>query len=651
MPVARAIRAGSPQRLVVEDIAAASDHGVNQSRAVPGGVVIIGKRRPRALVLVLTLALAMLTLAVQPVDATLLLLKPSPTDPATFSGKGGYSADGLGQNVTGGTVQAQVPAGSTVVQAYLYGTYFGASGGPAPALADRTLDFDGTNVVLQTLPNSEPSTYSLYTARADVTAQVATKVGSGGATTDFAVNTDPASLDGVALVAIFSNAALPDVTIAVLDGGSKPAGDQVVFNFAGPIDPTAPGFSAILSLGSGFSFQNGSGNPHDCGTVQYSIVNVNSQALTACAGNWDDGYNANGGLITVGGVGDATDNPANPTAQNTGTDDELYNLVPFMSTGQTQLVINTQNPSADDNLFLAIVQVTAPATVTTNSADVAITNFADSPDPVTATKPIRYTTDLTNFGPDPATNVSVTQVLPPGSTFLGASDPSCAESEGQVSCNLGTLAAEGSTTLTIDVAAPSTAGSVVSSVSVSADEPDPNSENNSDSETTTVQNPSAAPDDGSGFATGQGATTISTSSSDPVQFSRITVPAGVVGEVVMHEETESVCSLVVVGVRCIGERLDLDAPSTTANNPLVLEIFVGKAAAGKINPKKPPVLYHAADAINYLPVPPCVKKTHVANPAPSCVAPIKNVTIGGIAFFQFTVYTMTNGSWRPGSPR
>jgi uncharacterized repeat protein (TIGR01451 family) len=284
------------------------------------------------------------------------------------------------------------------------------------------------------------------------------------------------------------------------------------------------------------------------------------------------------------------------------------------------------------------------------SADVAITNFTDSPDPVSPTKPIRYTIDVANNGPDAANNVTVTQLLPAGSGFLGASDPSCAPSEGQVSCNLGTLAAETSTVLTIDVAAPNTPGTVDSEVSVSADEPDPNGDNNSDSETTTVQNPSAAPDDGSGFATGQTATTISTSSSDPVQFSRITVPAGVVGEVVMHEENEAVCSLIVVGVRCIGERLDLDAPSTTANNPLVLEIFVGKAAAGKINPKKPPVLYHDGGT-GYQLVPPCVKKTHVANPEPSCVAPIKNVTIGGIAFFAYTVYTMTNGSWRPGSPR
>src|SRR3954453_22116926 len=57
-------------------------------------------------------------------SASLTLLKPSPSDQATFHGNGGYSADGLGQYGTGGAVQADVPAGSTVVQAYLYGSYY-----------------------------------------------------------------------------------------------------------------------------------------------------------------------------------------------------------------------------------------------------------------------------------------------------------------------------------------------------------------------------------------------------------------------------------------------------------------------------------------------------------------------------------------------
>jgi hypothetical protein len=313
--------------------------------------------------------------------ATLQLLKENPSDPATFSGHGGYSSDGLGQDgTTGGTVQADVPAGSTVVQAYLYGTYFGEF--EPPSLESRTIDFDGTNVELQFLSNSEPGNSDLATARATVTSQVAAKVGSGGGITDFAINTDPDTLDGVALVVIFSNPTLPENTIAVLDGGSKQTGDTATYSFASPIDLSTPGFSATLALGSGFSFQGTSNadnsGDHSCGGEQFSQIDVNGSNLTSCAGNFDDGFGADGALITVGGVGDSTNNPGVE-------DDELYNLVPFMSTGDTQLVIETANPSSDDNLFLAIISTTAQASVTTEICDNGLDDdgdtFIDDADP------------------------------------------------------------------------------------------------------------------------------------------------------------------------------------------------------------------------------------------------------------------------------
>jgi hypothetical protein len=292
--------------------------------------------------------------------ASLALLKPTPDSLATFTGNGGYSADGLGQNGTGGTVQADVPAGSTVVQAYLYGTYSGASTIDA---SNGVIDFDGTQIQLTQLPDVAPGCCSLNAARADVTSQVAAKVGSGGAVTDFVIGNDPSQLEGVALLVIYSNPNSPEKTIAVLDGGAAQNGDSVTFLFASPLDLTAPGFGAIMSLGSGFSFQGAAG--HVCGGGQFSIVDVNAQRLTSCAGNYDDGEGNNGGLITVGGVGDSTDNPADPNAENGGEDDEFYNLVPFLKQGDTQLKIDTSNPSEDDNLFLAVVDITARARATT----------------------------------------------------------------------------------------------------------------------------------------------------------------------------------------------------------------------------------------------------------------------------------------------
>ena len=123
------------------------------------------------------------------------------------------------------------------------------------------------------------------------------------------------------------------------------------------------------------------------------------------------------------------------------------------------------------------------------------------------------------------------------------------------------------------------------------------------------------------------------------------------------------CSLVVPRVRCIGERLDLRSPSASASHPLVLEIFVGKAGVpkkGRGNERedddkaaKKLVLYHLRDgAPSYELVRPCRNKPKgAANPAPSCVSSIKAVKVNGVAYFRFTVYTVVNGSWRPGAPR
>jgi hypothetical protein len=237
-----------------------------------------------------------------------------------------------------------VPAGSTVQKAFLYGTYYFNA---APSVADRTIDFDGT--VVETVQISGPVSgcCELSTTRADVTAQVAAKVGGGGGITSFAVNTDPDLLDGVALVVVYSNAAQPENTIAILDGSASTTGDTATFVLASPLDKSVPGFQATMALGSGFSYQGIDG--HVCGGGQFSLVDVNSQRLTSCAGNYDDGVGNNGGLITVGGVGDSIDNPADPNTQ-TGADDELYNLDPFLAQGATSIEIKSSNPSDNDTV-------------------------------------------------------------------------------------------------------------------------------------------------------------------------------------------------------------------------------------------------------------------------------------------------------------
>src|SRR5262249_50791060 len=61
----------------------------------------------------------------------------------------------------------------------------------------------------------------------------------------------------------------------------------------------------------------------------------------------------------------------------------------------------------------------ASATVTSQQADLAVTKTASDPTPNVGDT-VTYTITLTNNGPDTATNVTVTDLLPPGMLFVSA---------------------------------------------------------------------------------------------------------------------------------------------------------------------------------------------------------------------------------------
>jgi hypothetical protein len=91
---------------------------------------------------------------------------------------------------------------------------------------------------------------------------------------------------------------------------------------------------------------------------------VNGQRLTSYAGGSDNGYDGDGGLITVGDYNDSNENPDDPLGQDfDDPDDELYNLIPFLSAGDTSINVRTENPSDDDNIFFAAVFSTIPSSV------------------------------------------------------------------------------------------------------------------------------------------------------------------------------------------------------------------------------------------------------------------------------------------------
>jgi uncharacterized repeat protein (TIGR01451 family) len=127
----------------------------------------------------------------------------------------------------------------------------------------------------------------------------------------------------------------------------------------------------------------------------------------------------------------------------------------------------------------------------TNTVDLVL-NFSASPDPAVTGQTLTYRAVISNQGPSDATGVTFTDLLPSGVSFVSAlaSQGSCNLTGRRVSCNLGGLPVGATATVNLSVS-PTSAGQLVNSASVSADEVESVLSNNSATLTTTVVSPSA----------------------------------------------------------------------------------------------------------------------------------------------------------------
>ncbi len=290
----------------------------------------------------------------------------------TFIGNGNWSLDGTsGSRTNGGDILVDVPEGSEVEVAFLYSTTYTQTANPGATLSlgDDSLDL----VQADFTPLGVTTGFSLSAYRTDVTAFVSDAIGDGGNDLFTFEVSDllGSSIDGYALAVVYSNPNEVERTIAFLDGFTNQAGDDFRLAFDAPL-VVDPSLEIQMSLGIGFGFQ---GN-------QFSLIDVNGDRLTSAAGGYDDGSNGNGGLITIGGLGDDPANPVDPGAGpngDQGFDDELYTLTDggFLQTGDRSIFVQTLNPSNDDNIFFAGFNITAEATIATegNDAPVARDDF------------------------------------------------------------------------------------------------------------------------------------------------------------------------------------------------------------------------------------------------------------------------------------
>ena len=125
--------------------------------------------------------------------------------------------------------------------------------------------------------------------------------------------------------------------------------------------------------------------------------------------------------------------------------------------------------------------------------DLSVTKTA-TPDPVPAGGSLTYTLTVTNSGAS-STSVVLTDVMPQGVVVASAiaTQGSCNPGATTV-CNLGTLSANASTTVTIETTlATTTAGVISNQATVAASSTDPVSSNNAATATTTVQSAKQVP--------------------------------------------------------------------------------------------------------------------------------------------------------------
>lgn len=119
-----------------------------------------------------------------------------------------------------------------------------------------------------------------------------------------------------------------------------------------------------------------------------------------------------------------------------------------------------------------------------STTDVAIT-MTDSPDPATVAQPLTYNMTVSNAGPLPATNVTVTDTLQAGLDYVSAApnQGTCTFAAPTVTCALGTIPV-GSTAIVSLVVTPTVAGTYTNTATVTRAEDDLNPANDTATQTT-----------------------------------------------------------------------------------------------------------------------------------------------------------------------
>ncbi|MEK8019652.1 MAG: DUF11 domain-containing protein, partial [Candidatus Parabeggiatoa sp.] len=151
-------------------------------------------------------------------------------------------------------------------------------------------------------------------------------------------------------------------------------------------------------------------------------------------------------------------------------------------TNTATVYATTGDPDTGNNSIRETTTVKVPI-----QADVSISQ-TESSDPVKTGHQLSYTLNVKNAGPNTANTIKVIDTLPKGVIFESANGKewTCQESGSEVSCTLASLSMGAANPITLNLTAPSTAGSITNTATVSAETADPDTDNNSTREDTSI---------------------------------------------------------------------------------------------------------------------------------------------------------------------
>lgn len=149
---------------------------------------------------------------------------------------------------------------------------------------------------------------------------------------------------------------------------------------------------------------------------------------------------------------------------------------------------DSNDPSSSGSIVgKAVLKMQVNASPVATGADVLVTKIASTNLVPAVGQPITYTITVANTGPQDATHVIINDTLPAEVVFSSATAPLTETSPGVVSGNIGTVPAFGGGNYEI-VVKTIAEGTAINNVTVSADQTDPDTGNNTSQATTTIEN-------------------------------------------------------------------------------------------------------------------------------------------------------------------